>query len=375
MKILYLTPYLPAPGSHGCASKNWDDLESLSKQHTIHLVCFVSAADIPKLSALRNLQNVIVYPVHIDSYRRFPLHSPQCSGLIVDLCSRNVVDIIQCECSFMARYLPKRPGVPAILTEHQVYWLHFWREFKNSGNLLYIVRLIKNVIDEKIWLKKFDRILFFSEHDRDLFYFLLDRKSKSRIIPLSVDEKYYVPPETSEVTYDLSFLGNFNSLANVDAIEYFIKEVEPLLRKLRPKTTILIIGSGVPEELKRKASLVITFSGQVADVRSYIALSKVFINPMRLGSGMRRKLLEAMAMAKPVVSSSIGSEGLTAREGESIILADKPNDFAQAVIDLLAAPERMASLGNAARAYVERSHSREKIAASLEQIYKELVSN
>jgi polysaccharide biosynthesis protein PslH len=372
MNILYVAPYLPIPDSHGCGAKTWDDLSELSVRHTFHVVCFVSESDKPKVALLNAVRNICVYPVFIDSYMHRPGRSEQMSGIIKDLCDRGAADILQCECSFMARYVPKGLSLPAIMTEHQVYWLHFLREWKIRKNPVVLVRLLKNIYEEKKWLPRFRRIIFFSDHDRNRFRFLLDDAGKTRSIPLSIDTTKYAPLPEAHIKYDLCFVGNFDNDANVDAVRYYCNEILPLFKKTLPHVSTLIVGANFPDLLKRAVGPDVTCTGYVADVREHIASCKIVINPMRCGSGMRRKILEAWAMAKPVISTAIGAEGLHAINGGNIVFADSPRELASAIQALLADKARMSALGRGGRDTVMRFHERGITAAAIEQLYHEV---
>ena len=113
----------------------------------------------------------------------------------------------------------------------------------------------------------------------------------------------------------------------------------------------------------------VTLTGLVDDVRPYIARSAVYVAPLRIGGGTRLKLLEAMAMAKPMVATRLGAEGYPVTDGRELLLADTPGDFAAAVVALLHAPERRAELGQAARRFVEQQYDWRAVVPRLEGVY------
>jgi glycosyltransferase involved in cell wall biosynthesis len=371
MNILYLTPYLPVFGSHGCASKTFDDIEMLSLRHNIHIVSFVSLQDKEKISFFKRI-NCRIYPFFIRSYQCLPYKCREMTETIKNIFKKVQLDILQCECSFMAKYLPPFDNVPSILTKHQIFPLYFWREFKLKKNPLMLLRIIKNIFNEKIWFSRFKKIVFFSEHDRDSVISLIKDKSKIRIIPLAIDTEYFSPYIEEYQKYDVCFLGNFSYYQNIDAMAYFIHKILPPIQKLLPNFSMVIIGDNFPQILKKFASKKnIHLTGYVKDVRLYLAMSKIFINPIRSGSGMRRKLLEAWAMAKPVVSTSVGCEGFNIVDGKNIFISNTPQEFINKIGLLIGDKKLRDSLGKEGRKIVEQYHDRRKIISSLENLYLE----
>lgn len=373
MRLLYLTPYLPIFGYHGCASKTFDDIETLSLKHEISIISFVSAQDKERIISLEKM-NCKVYPFFVKNYRRLPLRCKAMTHLIKRLTINNAVDILQCENAFMAKYLPFLNGVPALLTKHQIFPLFFWRHFKIKKNPFILLRIIKNIFEERIWFLRFKKIIFFSEHDKNITKFLIKDKSKIRVIPLGINLGYFLPSREIK-KYDACFLGSFLNHPNVDAILYFIYKVLPLIKRFYPCFSLLIIGNNPPKSIMRfNGKAGICFTDYVTDVRALLSMSKIFVNPMRLGSGMRRKLLEAWAMEMPVISTGIGSEGLEAVNGKNILIADNPLDFSKKTRLLIDNESLRSALGKEGRITAEKYHDRKKVVDSLEAVYSELVS-
>jgi glycosyltransferase involved in cell wall biosynthesis len=375
MNLIYLTPYLPVPDSHGCAAKTWDDLSALSGRHNVHVVCFVSEDDKLKIGPVALLPNICVYPVPVNSYRKLPARSPIMTGFISELSTGGLAELLQCECSFMTRYIPRELSIPMILTEHQVYWLHFWREFRARLNPIMLVRMAKNIAEEYMWLRRFRRIMFFSQHDRACFKLLLGRGDNSCVIPLSVDCEKYSPRMQAKKKFDICFLGDFSSYANVDAVMCYLRRIHPLVLKLRPALSCVIAGGHMPGSLKKKAESAGVFcAGYVDDVCAALASSRVFINPMRLGSGMRRKVLEAWAMGIPVISTAAGAEGLDVSDRRNIIISDIGAGFAGCIDELLSNPQMIYELGKAGRISAQKRHDIKTVCEIREAVYGEIRS-
>ena len=148
--------------------------------------------------------------------------------------------------------------------------------------------------------------------------------------------KHFTPPYGMMPMADLVFVGALDWRPNIDGLKWFASHVFPLVRARRPDCSLTIVGRSPGSEVRRLAGKNIAVTGTVADVRPYLWQSAVSIVPLRIGGGTRLKIYEAMAARVPVVSTSIGAEGLDVRGGENIAIADSPYEFAQACLDLLA---------------------------------------
>ncbi|HEX4714858.1 MAG TPA: glycosyltransferase family 4 protein, partial [Ktedonobacteraceae bacterium] len=156
-------------------------------------------------------------------------------------------------------------------------------------------------------------------------------------------------------------------------VRFFAHHCWPLIRARIPSATWQIVGKNpMPEVLQLANVPGVTVTGEVSDTRLYLATASVAIAPLRIGSGTRLKILEAFAMQKAVVSSSIGCEGLAVEAGQHLLVADQPEAFAEAVIALLQQPEKRRELGRAGRALVETAYSWEQCGKHLLQAIEEM---
>ncbi len=164
-------------------------------------------------------------------------------------------------------------------------------------------------------------------------------------VPTGVDLEYFTPPQPVPKKHDFVFVGSMDWLANIDGVLYFAREVLPLIRRRRPRATFAIVGRKPTAEVRKLAEQGsgITVTGTVDDVRPYLWGSRVSVVPLRIGGGTRLKVYEAMAAKSPLVSSSIGAEGLAYTDGENIRIADTPRHFAEHCVDLLEQPQDAAA--------------------------------
>jgi glycosyltransferase involved in cell wall biosynthesis len=172
-------------------------------------------------------------------------------------------------------------------------------------------------------------------------------------------------------------LATLDWYPNIDALEYFTKEIFPLIRGLRPQVRLRIVGRKPSESLKKQFSSIpaVDFVGEVENVGPYLAQAAVLVVPLRIGGGSRLKILEALAAGKAVVSTSIGAEGLEVRSGEHLLTADSPIEFARCVEELLASKDARARLGEEGRKLVNDRYGWDGIAAELESVWHHMSMN
>ncbi len=200
---------------------------------------------------------------------------------------------------------------------------------------------------ENLMLDLFDRHAIISAQDRELLYH--PARDRVAVIPNGVDTEFFSPRVTKK-TYDLLFTGNMNYPPNIDSVLYLVQKVLPLVRKERPGTSLLISGVDPTPRVRELAKLdpLITVSGRVPDIRDSYAAAKVFAAPMQIGTGLQNKLLEAMAMRMPCVTSALANNAVGATPNESILIGDEPSDYANHILRLLgdeAERERVAESG------------------------------
>jgi glycosyltransferase involved in cell wall biosynthesis len=192
-------------------------------------------------------------------------------------------------------------------------------------------------------------------------------------IPTGVDIGYFTPPAPSNLDSDLVFVGAMDWLPNVDGVIWFVSEILPLIRRHRPQCSLTITGrSPLPQilELGRKDPR-IHVTGTVPDVRQYLWKAAVSIVPLRIGGGTRLKIYESMAARVPVVSTTIGAEGLEIHPPEDIRLADTREDFAQQVLHLLDAPNDRARQAASAWNMVSSQFSWDQVTRRFETILEQ----
>jgi glycosyltransferase involved in cell wall biosynthesis len=283
-------------------------------------------------------------------------------------------DLIQLEYSQMACYASKDLPIPTLVTKHEVDFAACLRRARLESHLWKKMRWFYNylqVLDREIQLtRRTDGVICMTEPDaRELKKFCAS--VPIHVVNTGVDLDYFQPPAQASDRPGLVFVGAFQHLPNVDAMIYFCREILPLIRAEVPDTELVIVGSNPPASVVDLADIPgVTVTGFVPDIRPAMAASAVYIVPLRLGVGIRGKILEAWSMGMAVVATSVACAGLRYESGKNLLLADDAALFARHVVSLLKDPARRAGLGNEGRNTVERYYGWETASHELNRLYQ-----
>ena len=220
---------------------------------------------------------------------------------------------------------------------------------------------------------KFDAVTCTSDIDAAVFQRHC-AEDTIEIIPNGVDVAHYQPDFSAEAPAHLIYIGSMDWYPNEDAVSFFADEVLPQIHAEVPDVKFSIVGgnpSARVQKLAEKDGIVVT--GRVPEIKPYFAEATVFVVPLRIGSGTRLKILEALAMGKAIVSTSVGAEGLDLKDGAEIFIADEPTVFAEAVTRLLKDPSLRRRIGESGRARVEQDYDWRSISEKLHQLYTKIL--
>jgi sugar transferase (PEP-CTERM/EpsH1 system associated) len=288
-------------------------------------------------------------------------------------------DVIVCDFLIPGRVIPWDLSCPKVLFTHNVEATIYLRQYEMARNALWKIAARREYRrTERIeysYLKKSDHVLTVSDTDREAFARLIDF-SKITTIPTGVDAEYFQSQDGGSQPNTVVFTGSMDYLPNEDAMVYFVNCVLPLIRYKVPNVSVLIVGRRPSAKVLALAESdhSIHVTGRVEDVRPYMRQGAVYIVPIRIGSGTRLKIFEAMAMGKPIVATAIGAEGLPVEDGVNILIANSAEEFAQHVTGLLQYPANGSKLGRAARQLVEKEYSWAAVAAHFESVLKRLTA-
>ncbi len=387
MKILVLAPYPPYPPRGGGALRIYHLARGLAAHQSVTLLSFAPDTRAVKLMApIRDwcrLATVPGPPSRSSAQRALTtLLSPQPdmalrnrSAAFSEALSRQLAaepfDIILASSIEMAGYALQAQGVGPrlVLDQFNAEYLLQQRAALNDlrqGLLLRPRSLAKGLYSLLQWYKlaryeryllaHFDLVTVVSEEDRAHLARLLPKNvARLAVVPNGVDTEQVVP---GAVRGDMGgstmvFTGTLDYRPNIDALRWFTTEVLPLIRTREPAARLLIVGRAPGPEVRSLVGEAVELVGEVADVAPYIDGAALYVVPMRIGGGSRLKLLEALAMAAPVVSTPMGAEGLPGlRDRVHLLLAEQPQAFAAAALRLMAEPKLGRQLGAMGRAHV-----------------------
>ena len=395
MKILFLSQRFLLPMDTGGKIRTGNILKHLSKKHHITLISNVeSPKDDPFISQIHSLcadfipvpwkevkrhslffwgrlalQMFSVYPVNVlNDYSR-------CLRKEVEkACRESKYDLVVCDFVQSALMFQGIMDIPSVLFQHNVESMILVRHLENAKNpilrLFWWLQWRKMAWFEKNACRKFDKVIAVSIQDKKKFEKLYGLDNVDTI-PTGVDIEYFQPmPQIPEKKHSLVFCGSMDWLPNEDAMVFFIGEIFSLIKKHIPDVTLTIVGRNPSPILKHFAHTHsdVVLTGWVDDTRPYIAQGSVVIVPIRIGGGTRMKIYAAMAMGKPIISTTIGAEGLPVSSGETIIIEDQPNLFAEIIVDLLKNSEKRKIIGTAAGEFVRNNFSWKSVGEEFSRI-------
>jgi glycosyltransferase involved in cell wall biosynthesis len=290
------------------------------------------------------------------------------------LLDQHSYDLIHAQLFRMGQYVPHVQGVPKMLDLCDSLGLNLSRRAALDR---YLIRTLVKLEAKRVRryeveiMNSFDWGTVAAPIDRD-YLLQQDATLKMSVVPMGVDLEYFQPTSTDYRPHIL-FTGTMNYFPNWDAALYFHTEIFPLVQEAYPETVFYVVGNAPPNRIRKLVNhenVVVT--GYVPETRPYFDDAAVFVSPMRAGSGLQVKNLEAMAMGVPVVTSSLGALGLDASVGENLLVGDTPEAFAKHIIDLIESLDYRQAVGTAGRHLVEEKYSWDVLVQRLEGVYSQI---
>jgi len=397
MNILVVCQELPYPLDGGCKIRLFNLLKHLSRNHNISLVCWAGSGNQKdhicrmeeycesirlvrrkKKSKIRQLPGLIKNLISGLPWSIKDTKSIEMMDTIMEVVKAKPFDILHiddidltCNFDFFCNKAIKKA-----LTFHNIESINYRRIFKIEKNLYKKMLFLLNWLPMQRWegriAEKFDLNIVVSYLDYQILK-VKNEKIKITIIPNGVDTDSFSPLPFSDQQQNILFIGIMDYPPNKDAVLYFYKQIFPLIKVKLPYAKFWIIGQKPNKKLwKLSKDPNVVLTGYVENVMPYYERSSVVVVPLRAGGGTRGKILEAMALGRPVVSTSLGAEGLEVTQKENIMIADNPKDFANHTIELMTNTSLRKTLTEKAREFVESYHSWRQIAEKLDQVYQEI---
>jgi polysaccharide biosynthesis protein PslH len=378
--LLFLSHRIPYPPDKGDKIRAWNILRYLARTHRIHLGCFIDdPADRQHLAALgSHCAELLCLPLdpriqRLKALIRMRPGQPLSYGYFRDRrlqrwvdakLADGTIDGVYVFSSAMAGYVMHAAGIRRILDMVDVdseKWTAYAATARFPTRNIWAREGRTLLAFERRAAAHFDHSLFVSEHEWRHFVTLApETAGRTGWVANGVDFDYFSPahcfaPPFAGEGADLVFTGRMDYRPNIDAVQWFAREVLPLLRQRVPAARFWIVGAAPNSHVRTLAELPgVRVTGRVPDTRPYLAAADVVVAPLRVARGIQNKLLEAMAMARPVVATPEAFEGVRAEPGCDILLASGVGETVQMIADVL--DGRHAMMGAAARRAVEAAH-------------------
>jgi len=407
LDILVFSHLVPWPTTSGVLLRGYNLLREAARRHRVYLYAFNQDVLLPAEEVTASIRHLSEFCEEVRVFRlpgagsrlglsallarnifsslpyivpRF--YSPALEQAVIDLLGRRPIRILQFETIAMAQYRALASDLPAILVHQNVESALLADRARHQVNPL--ARLVAGGEARK--LARYEALLggredwvnvTVSAADRDSFLTRIPR-GRFEVVPNGVDVDYFHPgSDPAGNGAGLVFVGGMSWHPNRDAMRWFIEAVWPRVRRLVPQARLEVVGSHPAPEVRRAQArgLGVHATGLVEDIRPYVREAALVVCPLRIGGGTRLKILDAWAMGKAVISTTVGCEGLGAVSGRELEIADSPEVFATRVVELLADPQRRRRLGSAGRARAAEEFAWPRVAAGMLELYEELADH
>ena len=392
MKIFVLLPRIPYPLEKGDKLRAYNQIKQLSKHHEIVLCALNDNKKVNEQAAFHALQPYCASITFIKNsklrilfglIRAFLKGLPMQCGYfynskaarkVNELILKHKPDMLYGQLLRVAEYI-RHEDLPKAIDYQDVFSYGMKRRRDIAS---FVTRPIFNMEYKRLCryeaaiFDDFDVKTIISEPDRQLFPH--GRRNEILIIPNGVDHEYF-RPQQQEKRYDIVFTGNMNYPPNVNAVEYLANEILPIVWKTLPEAKMYIAGASPDPKVKKTACERIIVSGWLDDIRDAYAQSKVFIAPMRIGTGLQNKLLEAMSMGLPAITSPLANGSLGAKADEEILIGDNAETLARHIITLLTDHEKASQIAQAGFDFTNRVYDWGKATEILENAMKNILSS
>jgi glycosyltransferase involved in cell wall biosynthesis len=393
LRVLVLDEWLHYPPNSGRAVRTWNLLQRLARRHRISLICYGDPeAEAVVVARAAGLSLHLVHPfpaprgarlyggLLVNFFSRYPYsvwkhYTRRYENRLREVLRDNQYDLVHCECTPYARFLGAAGRLPKLVMAHNIESQILFRRAQQSGTIVerafFGLQARRMERFEREVLRRADWVTLVTELDAEqVRAWGVQRTS---LVENGVDENQFVPTEGKCDGDEILFLAALDWYPNLDALDYLLKEIFPLVRQASPSARLRVVGRRPPTGLRERIARCpgVELVGEVADVRPFLTPAAVVVVPLRIGGGSRIKILEALAMAKAVVSTSIGSEGLAVVDGVHLLVADAPSDFAARTVELLKSSAERRRLGENGRKLVVERYSWDQMANALEWAWKQ----
>jgi sugar transferase (PEP-CTERM/EpsH1 system associated) len=405
MRVLFLSQIVPYPPHGGVLQRGYNLLRELGKHADVHLLAFVHPDELrsdeevatsnsalgqfcqaveyfplwAKQSRAHRFSALTLSAISTQSFSLVAHRSRAFQRRVTDLVRARRFDLVHADTIALDQFLESHRDCVTVLTHHNIESQLMARRAEVETRLAarqFLRRDSAKIRAREIAAApKYDMNIVVSEADRRTLVDMVP-EIRTAVVPNGVDISYFAP-DSSRQSRAVIYAGGMNMFANRDAVLYFLRQIWPMISAQVPEVRFFAIGQDPPPELEaisaRDRRVIVT--GRVADIRPYVLEAAVYVVPLRVGGGTRLKVLDAMAMGKAMVSTSVGCEGIELQAGKHLLIADTPASFAEATVRLLRDADSRLALGRSARALVEERYSWRIIGGHLMDAYRTAIAN
>ncbi len=403
MKILFLTAHLPYPPLSGGRRREFELISRLSKNFEIHLCSitkswgtdrmytndlmqYCTSVNLFKAQTPTNKQQYEFYPHQMKKHM-----SEEASSYISFLLKNQPFDVVHIEGYYLLQHVPMKPELPILLVEHNIEHLLALQRFKvavtEQEKSYFWSEYIKTLKWERLTWKRATVCVALTNEDK-ITMERLESNIDVRMIPNGSDHQEKIDVSTTLLSNSFAhsftrdncpsilFVGNFAYEPNIDAALYFSRQIFPLILKDVPDAKLFLVGNAPPPEIRSLTmNKQIEVTGRVASLIPFYKHADVVVCPLRIGGGVKVKVLEALGLGKAIVSTSVGAQGLDLSNHGAVAVADDLTDFAEHVVRFLVHPEERHKQEQEALAYARTLPSWDQVSEAFARLYEEMADH
>ncbi len=387
MRLFVMLSRVPWPLEKGDKLRAYHQIRELAKKHEVVLCCVNDSPVDP--NARKELESIVsrleIFQLNKWSIRwnlgqAFFSHQPyQVRYFFQQKIARKIdrlihevkPDHIYCQLIRVAEYVKNHHHIPKTIDYMDAFSKGMERRIRTSS--VFFRPIVRSehkrlLAYENVVFEYFEHKTIISEQDKNLIYHA--SRKEIQVIPNGVDVDFFYPRESKKTT-DVVFVGNMNYVPNIHAACYLVKDIFPELRKNKPDCHIRISGATPATEVKALAGKQVEITGWVADIRDAYASARVFVAPMQIGTGLQNKLLEAMAMGIPCVTSPLANNALAAVHQTHLLVANNTGEFVRHICYLLEHPKEAEAMAKRGRQFIRERYDWENTTKALDLLLQQ----
>ncbi len=394
MRVLVLSPKCIWPLTGGAEIRNFNLLRETAKLHDVYYLSFlfspeerdhlaalqsyckkVIGIDLPR-PAWRKALNAARSCVTTRPYVLYEYIRREMADALQEMIAREQIDVVHGHNLHMAQYAPLKNGAAFVYDTHNldhVLWERFSRIQTNPARRAFARSQCHKFIHwQRFAAAHSEKIVTLSDQEREE-YLRMAPDADVVTVPNGADIEFFQPRDDASEPHSIIYFANFEWKPQSDAGIYFHNEILPLVRKKIPNAKLYLVGNKPPEEVRRLASTNVVVTGFVEDIHEYIARAAVVVIPLRVGAGTKHRIFQALAMGKALVTTSVGAEGIPLKHGETAMITDDPQQFADYTVQLLNDAQMRSRLGENGRKLVLERYDWRSIYPTLDQAFHDAV--